>query len=119
MNTVITWLKNWKLQSFRTAIVTAFVIYTVVGFFIVPMIVESVIEKQSMSILKRQATVETVRCNPFTLSLTIEGFSLPDRPGSVLLAFDSIYANAQLSSIFRWALTLKDLEITNPSIAVR
>ncbi len=119
MDTVITWLKNWKLRSFRTAIVTAFVIYTAVGFFIVPLIVESLIEKQSMSILKRQATVEDVRCNPFTLSLTIEGFSLPDRPGSVLLAFDSLYANAQLSSIFRWALTLKELEITKPAIAVR
>ncbi len=119
MNTVTTWLKNWKLRSLRTAIVATFVVYTVVGFFIVPMIVESVIEKQSMSILKRQATVGNVRCNPFTLSLTIEGLSLPDRPGSVLLAFDSLYANAQLSSIFRWALILKDLEITNPSIAVR
>ena len=119
MNTMMTWLKNWKLRSFRTVVVTAFVIYTVVGFFIVPLIVESLIEKQSMSMLKRQATVEDVRCNPFSLSLTIEGLSLPDRPGSVLLAFDSLYANAQLSSIFRWALTLKDLQITNPTIAVR
>ena len=119
MNTLVTWLKNWKLRSLRTAIVATFVVYTVVGFFIVPMIVEMVIEKQSMSILKRQATVEEVRCNPFTLSLTLEGFSLPDRPGSVFLAFDSLYANVQLSSIFRWALTLKELEITNPSIAVR
>ncbi len=119
MTAVITWLKNWKLRSFRTAAVAAFVVYTMVGFFVVPMIVEMVIEKQSMSMLKRQATVEKVRCNPFTLSLTIEAFSLPDRPGSVLLAFDSLYANAQLSSIFRWALTLKDLEITNPTIALR
>lgn len=119
MNTVITWLKNWKLGSFRTAIVTAFAIYTVVGFFVVPRIVKMVIEKQSMSMLNRQATVEDVRCNPFTLSITIEGFSLPDRPDSVFLAFDSLYANAQLSSIFRWALTLKELEITNPSITVR
>ncbi len=119
MNTVTTWLKNWKLRSFRTVVVVAVVVYTLVGFFVVPPIVERVVETQSMSILKRQATVEDVRCNPFTLSLTLEGFSLPDRPGSVVLAFDSLYANAQLSSIFRWALTLKDLEITNPSIAVR
>ncbi|HSN56821.1 MAG TPA: DUF748 domain-containing protein, partial [Candidatus Sulfomarinibacteraceae bacterium] len=69
--------------------------------------------------LGRQATVEKVRCNPFTLSLTVEGFSLPDRPGSVLLAWDRLYANAELSSLFRWAATLKELRIENPYVALR
>jgi hypothetical protein len=119
MNTAITWVKNWKLWSLRTAVITVLLVYTVVGFFIVPIIVTSVIEKQSLSVTGRQATVETIRCNPFTLSLTVEGFSLPDRPGSVLVSFDSLYANAQVSSIFRWAVTLKELTITNPLIGVR
>jgi hypothetical protein len=60
-----------------------------------------------------------VRCNPFALSLTIEGFSLPDRPGSVLLSFDRLYGNAQVSSLFRWAATLKELRIENPHVALR
>jgi hypothetical protein len=71
------------------------------------------------AILQRQATVEKVRCNPFALSLTIEGFSLPDRPGSVLLAWDRLYANARASSLFRWALTLEELRIENPHTALR
>jgi hypothetical protein len=85
----------------------------------VPWIVKSLIEKKSVELVQRQATVEKVRCNPFALSLTIEGFSIPDRPGSVLLSWDRVYANAQISSLFRWAATLKELTIENPYVALR
>jgi hypothetical protein len=119
MKAVSEWLRSWRLVSWRSAVVAAVVLYSLIGFFAVPPIVKSQIEKQSLAILKRQATVERVRCNPFTLSLTVEGFSLPDRPGSVFLAWDRLYANAQASSLFRWAATLKELRIENPHVALR
>ena len=113
------WFRSWKLVSWRSALVAAIVLYALIGFFVVPWVVKDQIEKRSLEMLKRQATVEKVRCNPFALSLTIEGFSLPDRPGSVLLSWDRLYANAQLSSLFRWAATLKELRIENPYVALR
>lgn len=119
MKTVITWIKEWKTRSLRTAAVVALVLYTLGGFFVVPLLVKNSIEKQSLSMIGRQASVETVRWNPFSLSLTIEGFSLPDRPGSILVGFDSLYANAQVSSLFRWAATLKELTVDNLQIGVR
>ncbi len=119
MKSITEWFRSWRLVSWRSAVVVAVVLYALIGFFVVPPIVKSQIEKQSLKILKRQATVEKVRCNPFALSLTIEGFSLPDRPGSVLLAWDRLYANAQASSLFRWAATLKELRIEKPYVALR
>ena len=104
MSSVSEWFKSWRMVSWRSAIVAAVVLYALIGFFVVPWVVKSQIEKRSLEMLKRQATVEKVRCNPFTLSLTIEGFSIPDRPGSVLLSWDRVYANAQASSLFRWIL---------------
>ncbi len=119
MTAITEWFRSWKLVSWRSAIVAALALYSLVGFLVVPWIVKGQIEKQSLQILKRQATVEKVRCNPFTLSLTIEGFVLPDRPGSVLLSWDRAYANAQVSSLFRWAATLKELRVDNPYVALR
>ncbi|HSL19792.1 MAG TPA: DUF748 domain-containing protein [Methylomirabilota bacterium] len=113
------WFRAWRLLSWRSALVAVVVLYALVGFFVVPWIVRGQIETRSLEMLGRQATVERVRFNPFTLSLTIEGFSLPDRPGSVLLAWDRLYANAELSSLFRWAATLKELRIENPYVALR
>ncbi|MGD8439852.1 MAG: DUF748 domain-containing protein, partial [Holophagae bacterium] len=119
MATVSNWLRSWRLVSWRSALVAAVVLYALIGFFVVPWVVKGQIETRSLEMLKRQATVEKVRCNPFALSLTIEGFSLPDRPGSVLLSWDRLYANAQISSLFRWAATLKELRIENPYVALR
>ena len=119
MGSVSDWFRSWRLVSWRSAIVAAIVLYALVGFLVVPWIVKSLIEKKSVELIKRQATVEKVRCNPFALSLTIEGFSIPDRPGSVLLSWDRVYANAQVSSLFRWAATLKELTVENPYVALR
>ncbi len=113
------WLKSWKLVSWRTAVVVAAVVYGLVGFFVVPRIAKKLIVETARERTGREVTVEEVRCNPFALSLTIRGFSMPDRPGSTLLAFDELYANAQVSSLFRWAATLKELRIENPYLGLR
>lgn len=119
MSSISDWFRSWRLVSWRSALVAAVVVYALVGFLVVPWVVRRQIEKQSLAILKRQATVERVRCNPFALSLTIDGLSLPDRPGSVLLSWDRLYVNAQASSLFRWAATLKELRVERPYFAVR
>ncbi|MEE4273649.1 MAG: DUF748 domain-containing protein [Thermoanaerobaculales bacterium] len=113
------WLRSWKLVSWRSAVVAAVVVYGLAGFFVVPSIAKKLIVDIASERTGREVTVEKVRCNPFTLSLTIEGFSIPDRPGSVLLSFDRLYGNAQVSSLFRWAATLKELRIENPFVALR
>ncbi|MGB3565243.1 MAG: DUF748 domain-containing protein [Thermoanaerobaculia bacterium] len=113
------WFKSWRLVSWRSAIVVAFVLYTLFGFLGVPWIAHKVITNVGEDRLGREITVDKIKCNPFALSLTIEGFSLPDRPGSTLLAFDRLYANLQASSLLRWALTLKELQIERPYIALR
>jgi hypothetical protein len=44
---------------------------------------------------------------------------MPDRPGTTLVAFEELYANAQVSSLFRWAATLKELRVVNPYLGLR
>ena len=119
MGTIVAWFKQWKLVSWRTAALTAVVIYALVGFFLVPVIVKNIIVDIARERTGREVTVKEVRCNPFTLSLTVRGFSMPDRPGSTLVAFDEFHANAQVSSLFRWAATLKELRVENPYLGLR
>jgi len=119
MESVIMWFKSWKLVSWRTAVVVAIVIYGLVGFLLVPVIAKNIIVDTVRERTGREVTVEEVRCNPFTLSLTIRDFAMPDRPGSTLVAFDEFYANAQVSSLFRWAATLKELRVEKPYLALR
>ena len=119
MSKVKEWFASWKLIGWRSALVAAFVLYTLIGFFFVPWIAERVIQKVAREKVDREVTVEDIRCNPFTLSLTVEGFALSDRPDSTMLSFDELYANLQASSLLRWAFTLREVRIENPYVALR
>jgi hypothetical protein len=119
MKRVVTWFKQWKLASWRTAALTTLVVYAVVGFFVVPVFAKKFIVETARERTGREVKVEELLCNPFTLSLTIRGFSMPDRPGTTLVAFDEFYANAELSSLFRWAVTFKELQVENPYLGLR
>ena len=119
MSKISDWFASWKLISWRTAIVVVFVLYTLIGFLVVPWIAERVIVNTAQEKLGRQVTVEKIKCNPYNLSLTIQGLDFPDRPGSSMLAFDEFYANLQASSLFRWAFTLKELRIDGLYAALR
>ncbi len=109
----------WHSKRLRWILIVAFVLYTLGGFLLVPWIAERVIVSQAEKRLGRTPAIEKVRFNPFTLAMTIEGFELADRPGTTLLSFDRLYANAQVSSLFRWAATLKELRVEHPYAGLR
>lgn len=119
MSKITGWFRSWRLKSWRTAAVAAFILYVLAGFLLVPWLAKKLIVSQALARTGRTVTVEEVRCNPFTLSLTVRGFAMPDRPGSTMLSFSELYANAELSSLFRWALTLRELRIEEPFFALR
>ena len=116
---LLDWLRNWRLRSWRTALLGLWIAWLIVGFLVIPPIVRKLLIENLRKRAGLEATVRSVRFNPFTLSLTIEGLSIADRPGSVLFSADEIYANAELSSLFRWAATLSEFRMVNPVIGAR
>lgn len=98
----------------------AFLLYLLVGFLVVPRVVEwqlvSVVEEQ----LGLTPTLERVRFDPLRLRLGIEGFVLaePDDP-TPLLAFDSLLIDLDGPIGFlRADLSLDGIEWVRPRIAV-
>ncbi len=116
---LLDWLRNWRLRSWRTALLGLWIAWLIVGVLVIPPIIRNLLIENLRKRAGLQATVRSVRFNPFTLSLTIEGLSIADRPGSVLFSADEIYANAELSSLFRWAATLSEFRMVNPVIGAR
>ena len=98
---------------------TLFVIYTLFGFFVLPPILRRQIVSGIRQNLKREARLDRVRVNPLALSLTLEGFELRDPDGTPFVAWDRMYVGFQLSSLVRWAITLRAFELDAPRIRVR
>lgn len=97
----------------------ALLLYTLIGFVVVPWITRKLLIRQAAKQLHRQATLAGVRVNPFTLEVRFIGLDLRDRDGSSLLAFDTLVVNAALSSIVKRAWVLDEFRVVRPVVAVR
>ena len=94
-------------------------LYTLLGFFVVPRIIRSQIVSGAREQLHREAQVGDVRFNPFTLAATVTGLRLRDRDGADLITVDGIHANADTFGLFRWALRFSEIRIEHPVVAAR
>src|SRR5271154_5368214 len=93
----------------------ALVVYTVVGFLVVPAIIKSQMLKRLPDLTKRQATIENVKFNPYALSLTIDGLALKETNGDVFSSFDQFYGNFQpFASLFHLTWVFDNVHLQKP-----
>src|SRR5215204_64914 len=109
--------RRWRMAVAVCA--ALLLIYTLLGFFVVPRVIRSQIVGGAREQLHREAQVGDVRFNPFTLAATVTGLRLRDRDGADLITVDRIHANADTFGIFRWALRFSEIRIDHPVVSAR
>ena len=91
------------------------IIYTVVGFFVLPAIIKWQMVKQLPALTQRTARVEAVRVNPYALSLTVRGLSLTEADGATFASFSNLYVNFEAwSSLWNRTWTLSEVRLGSP-----
>ncbi|PLX57636.1 MAG: hypothetical protein C0629_01390, partial [Chromatiales bacterium] len=93
------------LQGWRLWVVAAVLLYTLVGFFLLPWIIERQLLSFADQRLQRPMSIERVRVNPYSLALTIEGLKLDEADGTALAALREFHINFEASSLVRRAWT--------------
>jgi len=90
------------------------------GFFIVSPIIKPVIIKKLSEALRREVLIEKLTINPYAFSITIRGFNLKEKESSsAFVSFDEFYINIEgLSSLFRRAIILKEVQLTRPYVKI-
>ena len=91
-----------------------FVFYVIVGFWIVPPLLKPKLEEQLSGLLGRKVTIGAIKLNPLVLSSTTSNLTVHDNDGEPFAGFEALYVNVQLSSLFRWAGTVKDVRLSAP-----
>jgi len=108
------------LKKVAIGLLIFLVVLGIAGFFIAPPLMKPYIMKKMSEALHRKASIEKISINPYAVSITLKKFSLED-PGKpkAFVAFDELYVNADLmSSLFRRALILKQITLTNPYVGI-
>ncbi|MBI9088583.1 MAG: DUF748 domain-containing protein [Desulfobacterium sp.] len=108
-------LGRWKKISLWTTF--CLLVHAVTGFFILPAIIKTVSEKQLTTHLKRNVTISKVRANPYTLSVTIQGFAIMDRAGDhPFFSFETLHLNLGSRSIIKLAPVVQEFSIDSPFV---
>lgn len=94
-------------------------LYAAAGFFALPPLMKTRLIEKLSAYTGRNVELGELRMNPFALSTTLRRFTLHERTGGQFMSFDELYINFQTSSIFRWAYTFSEVQLTAPSSNIR
>ncbi|MCA1784901.1 MAG: DUF748 domain-containing protein, partial [Desulfobacteraceae bacterium] len=99
----------------KIAIIAALllVLYTLAGFFLVPFLAGHLLPGILSDRLQSEVTLEKVTINPYSLAVEVREFKVQEPSGEPLAGFARLHVNFQLSSLFRWALTFRDVILDN------
>jgi uncharacterized protein involved in outer membrane biogenesis len=118
-----TFRESWKdmkwWQKSLVILTCCVALYAAFGFLLLPRIVRYVLVEKVSPVLHRQVSVQDIRMNPFALTADITGFSIRNRSGDrEFVAFDSLHANIELSSLPRLALVVREASLQGPRINI-
>jgi uncharacterized protein involved in outer membrane biogenesis len=90
------------------------VAYTLLGFFLVPWLVQKIVVDTVHDRYDAELTIGKISFNPYVLSLRLDGLSFRDPDDALFFSADQIYVNLQTSSIFRLAPTFAEIRLDAP-----
>lgn len=92
--------------------------YAIAGFFIIPLIVKPLVIDTLTEKLERQVQLEVIEFNPFTLSITLKGFSIAGKYTETLAGFDLLTVNLQALPLIQKTLSFDEIIINKPEVSV-
>jgi uncharacterized protein involved in outer membrane biogenesis len=104
---------HWILIGSAALLLAA---YAAAGFFLVPYVARSQIESVVAETLQRKISLGDIRFNPFTLEASIADLKFSEADGAPLLAFRHLRVNAEVASLWRRGVVLKELELQAPDV---
>jgi uncharacterized protein involved in outer membrane biogenesis len=108
-----------RLKKLFIGLVLFFFIFTIVGFFVVPPLLKSILIKKLSENIHRDVTIDQIKMNPYALSLTVKGFTVKDRGSSeTFVSFDELFVNLQSLSALKFALVFKEIRLKNPYVKI-
>lgn len=109
------WKSLRRLHKFLLVSLLCFVVYVLVGFFVVPPVTRSIVETQLTKALNRPVTLEKVRFNPLTLRARAEGLDIREPSGdTTFVSLGMLDLDIEWRSIPKLALVVKNLRLVDP-----
>ena len=108
-----------RAKKIAIGVVVFFAVFTLAGFFGLPPLLKYVLVRELSAALHRTVTIDRIKTNPYTLSVTARGLTIKERAGAgTFVSCDEIYLNLESFSLFRMAPVLKEVTLTKPYVKI-
>lgn len=112
------WQQAGRRQRIGAVAGMAYLAYALLGWLVLSPLVRKEVVSVLSEQLGREVVLEDFTFNPLGLAITAEGFAIRDPHGADLVAFDELYVDFELSSLFRWSWHFDVISLVQPRIHV-
>ena len=96
----------------KYSVIAIFVVYTLAGFVVLPLVLESMAPQKLTDLMHRKVSINDIDFNPFTLCLTVKKLMVREKNDDPFISGDQIAVNVQLfSSLFNRSLNIKSVTL--------
>ncbi len=93
-------------------------VYMLIGFLLIPFIIKNEAVDFIDEEYNRDAKIENVAFNPFTFTLSIQGFLLNEKERGVFIKWGDFYVDLNLFPLFSKVIDIEELIILRPEIQI-
>jgi len=108
-----------RYQKILIGIALAFLLYSILGFLVLPVLLKNTLEKKLSEILKRHVSIENIQINPYSLKVTVNNFLVQNRTGDLyFIGFDRLFVDLEAVSLFKRALVVESMILNGPKVNI-
>ena len=108
-----------RLRRLAVIVAGALVLYTLVGFLVVPKVIRHVTTSTLTEELDRKTRIEGVRFNPYVFSCEIAGLRIEKKSGGGnWVEVERLLLNLQASSAYKRALVISRFRVDSPRLSI-
>lgn len=116
---ITTALRSPRTKKYGLRALVTFVAIGILGFFVLPPLVKSILLDKLAEALHRPVSVHSVSINPYALSLQLDGLAVQEKGGGDTVAgFDSLYVNLESSALFRGGPVIGEVRLVGPRLKI-
>ena len=97
-------------------VVLLVVLYAAAGFWAVPHFLRTGLSDFVTSHYQRRLALGEIHFNPFTFTLDVNDFSLPDSDGRPMLAFGRLHVDLEVKSLFKLGPSFREILLERPLV---
>ena len=108
-----------KYRSLLIGVISILVLYTLIGFLLLPWLAERQMVKTLQQRLGVEASVEKIHFNPYTFEASVDKLQLANEQNEPLASWDRFYLNLQPLQLFQLKLRIEEITLAEPKLHFR